>query len=571
MRFSRLVLQNFRSFGPGKVEIDLPRDENILALVGANNAGKSNVIDALRLVLASGRRYSADPADFHRLDITEDLRIELHLRTPLKRENILRKVDEVHGFFLRAWQADRAPDKGQLKTQHYGFDASGDAFRQPSVARRRAAGDVLPADAEPVRYDPVAASTLVRQLGRVHFLSPSLYRAFETSGYGVLAQLLDLYREDFHAAQNMYEIAHSGEIVPRTQAYDRLAKVMTEVLRTPYLATLEDTLSGNLRAVLGPTASGAGVGVQMPTAEELLADVLRLRVQDDVHSPQLPIDRLGAGYQSLLRIAILRTYADLAPKDSRPSVFLIEEPEAYLNPHLRRYFRTTIEALAGGGNDVVITTHDPALVSLTDYPTVMRITKSQGSSSAHRCTDDLEFAYERIAQKLRRGGNAEVLFAQLAILCEGQDDVAFVRALLERVGGDPDSRSISIIDCGSRDNLPDYIALLDELKIDLIVITDGDKTTSETDEKTAENVRKVAEAAGDRAIRFTENIETALGTEKRKPNAAHLVAVAEQLDVNALPPEIQMLRDKLVEVCPPPPPEDCDEDAEEDEAVRIGD
>jgi len=560
VRFLRLSLQNFRSFGPGPVEIELPENENIVALVGANNAGKSNVIDALRLVLASGRRYSADPSDFHRLDVSEEMRIELHLRTPLKRENIFRKVDEVHGFYLRAWQADRAPDKGQLKTQHYGLDASGDTFRQPTVARRRATGEHLPPDAEPVRYDPVPASTLVRQLGRVHFLSPSLYRAFDTSGYGVLAQLLDLYREDFHAAGNLYELAHSGEVVPRTAAYQRLTKVMSDILRTPYLATLEEALGENLRSVLGPTASGATVAVQMPTAEELLADVLRLRVQDDVHSPQLPIDRLGAGYQSLLRMAILRTYAELAPENSQPSVFLIEEPEAYLNPHLRRYFRTTITALADGDNDVILTTHDPAFVSLTDYRTVLRITKTEGRSSAHRCTNELDFAYERVAQKLRRGGNAEVLFAQLAILCEGQDDVAFVRALLERVGGDPDSRSISIIDCGGRENLPDYIALLDQLKVDVVVITDGDKTTAENDEKTAEKVRKVQEAAGDRAVRFIEDIETALGTEKSRGNASRLVAIAEELDLANLPPEIQALRDRLVAVCPPPTDDRPDQD-----------
>jgi hypothetical protein len=65
----------------------------------------------------------------------------------------------------------------------------------------------------------------------------------------------------------------------------------------------------------------------MPTAEELLADVLRLRVQDDADSACLPIDRLGAGYQTLLRLAILRTYADLVLED-RPSVILLEEPEA---------------------------------------------------------------------------------------------------------------------------------------------------------------------------------------------------------------------------------------------------
>jgi predicted ATP-dependent endonuclease of OLD family len=288
----------------------------------------------------------------------------------------------------------------------------------------------------------------------------------------------------------------------------------------------------------------------MPTAEELLADVLRLRVQDDVYSPSLPIDRLGFGYQSLLRMAILRTYAELAP-EGRPSVFLVEEPEAYLNPHLRRFFCSTLRKLAAAGNEIFLTTHDPAFVSLVDYPTVMRITKTEGSSAAHRCTERLDFSYERVAQKLRRGGNAEVLFAQFAILCEGQDDVAFTRVLLERLGCDPDSRSISIVDCGGRENLPDYIQLLDELDIGILVITDGDKTTAESNEKTAEHVGKVADAAGDRAFRFAEDIETALGTEKRKPNTIHLVEIAESLDLDTLPPEIDALRQRLLAVCSP--------------------
>ena len=103
----------------------------------------------------------------------------------------------------------------------------------------------------------------------------------------------------------------------------------------------------------------------LPTAEEMLASALRLRVQDDEYSPRLPIDRLGAGYQSLLRVAILRTYADMAPED-RPAVFLVEEPEAYLNPHLRRFFRSTLVKLAEAGNDVFLTTHDAAFVSLTE-------------------------------------------------------------------------------------------------------------------------------------------------------------------------------------------------------------
>jgi len=361
-------------------------------------------------------------------------------------------------------------------------------------------------DAEPVRFLPAPASRIVPLLGRVHYLSTNLHRAFDTTGYGILAQLLDLYRDDFRSDANTYRIPSSGEVVTRAAAFDRLAARMGEVLRTDKLADLEQSLSDNLHTVLGPTAAGAEVTIALPTAEELLAEVLSLRVQDDAASPVLSVDRLGDGYRSLLRLAILRTYADLAA-DARPAVFLVEEPEAYLNPHLRRYFAGTLRKLAELGNDVLLTTHDAAFVSLADYPTVMRIAKHRASSEAYRCTAALDFSYEKLAQKLRRGGNSEVFFAAKAILCEGQDDVAAVRAMLDRRTIDPDALNISVLDCGGRENLPDYLRLLDELQIDALVITDGDASRIKDNDTTARNVAAVETAATGRMFRFAEDIE----------------------------------------------------------------
>lgn len=538
MRFDRMELRNFRSFGADKTVVAFPDDENLLALVGANNAGKSNLLDALRLVLGGVRRFEADPADFHQLDLSQELRIDLYLREPLKRENVYRKTDEVHGFFFRAWRANRGSQRGQLKTEHYCFDADGKTYVPPAAVGRR--GSATDPNVEPIRYLPTPASRVVSQLGRVHYLGPNMYRAFGTSGYGVLAQLLDIYRHDFRSPENTYRLpGPAGEVITRAEAYDRFAVRLREILRTKKLDDIETSLSENLRAVLGPSAAGAEVSVALPTAEELLAEVLSLRVQDDAASPVLSVDRLGAGYRSLLRLAILRTYAELA-EETRAAVFLIEEPEAYLNPHLRRFFGATLRLLAERGNDVVLTTHDAAFVSLPDYRTVRRMAKTEGHSVVYRCTDPLDFSYERIAQKLRRGGNAEVLFAEKAILCEGSDDVAVVKALLEQLEIEPDSLNISVVDCGGRDTLPDYVRLLDALSIDLLVITDGDKTKAANDGATRKKVETVEKAAKGRVFRFVEDIEHALGCEKQRDNAAQLVSLIDDLNLGDLADDHQI-------------------------------
>lgn len=533
MRFDRIELTHYRSFGRGKAVIPFPGEANIAVFVGSNNAGKSSFLTAVRWALGARRREAGDPSDFHQLDITEDLRIELFLRNPLKRENIYRKTDLIQSFYFRAHRGERGPDKGQIKTENYCTDTTGKTYRPPAALGKRSGQPE--SDVEPVRFLPAPASRIAAQLGRVHYLGPNLYRAFDTSGYGVLAQLLDLYRDDFRAETNTYELPHNKEVISRAAAFDRLATRMAEVLRTEKLAEIEGALSENLRFVLGPTAAGAEVTIALPSAEELLAEILSLRVQDDVASPVLSVDRLGDGYRSLLRLAILRTYADLAG-DTRPSVFLVEEPEAFLNPHLRRYFASTLQKLANQGNDVLITTHDAAFVSLPDYRTVIRIEKRDGVSRASSCAASLNFSYERLAQKLRRGGNAEVFFAAKAILCEGQDDVAAVRALLDRCGIDPDAASVSVLDCGGRMNLPDYVRLLDELHIEALVITDGDASKIKDGDSTAKDVEAVERAAKGRLFRFAEDIESALGTEKRaRDNPSHLVETIDGLDLRSLP------------------------------------
>lgn len=557
MRFSQIELTNYRSFGPGKVVVEFPEEESIVAMVGANNAGKSNLLSAVRLALGGGPRTAGEPSDFYQLDITKELRVDLALREPLRRENLYRKVDSVTGFYFRAHCGERGSEKGQIKTENYCLDKDGKTYRPPAALGHRS-GE-LEEGAEPVRFLPAPASRIAPLLGRVHYLSPNLYRAFNTSGYGVLAQLLDLYRDDFRSDANTYKVP-SGETVTRAAAFDRLAGRMSDVLRTTKLAEIEQSLSENLRSVLGPTAAGAAVTVAMPTAEELLAEILSLRVQDDAASPVLAVDRLGDGYRSLLRLAILRTYVDLA-SEARPAVFLVEEPEAYLNPHLRRHFAGTLRTLAERGNDVLLTTHDAAFVSLCDYPTVMRVVKTGASSRTHRCTASLDFAYERLVQKLRRGGNSEMFFAAKVILCEGQDDVAAIRALLERREIDPDALNVSVLDCGSRDNLPDYVRLADELHIDALVITDGDASKAKQDDGTAKKVAAVEAVASERMVRFEEDIETALDTTKRsRDNLAHLLELIAGLDLDDLADdhEISVCVAALMAFCAPP----CEIDAE---------
>src|SRR5690606_2949622 len=92
--------------------------------------------------------------------------------------------------------------------------------------------------------------------------------------------------------------------------------------------------------------------------EEWLVQQLTVAFAVEANAPSMPINRMGDGVQSLVRLAaldVISQYPDLMRNDR--VVVLMEEPETHLHPHLRRKLRTTLDTLAERGYQIVATTH----------------------------------------------------------------------------------------------------------------------------------------------------------------------------------------------------------------------
>ena len=68
MYIAKIKIENFRLFGAGEKAFLLDLSPGLTALVGENDAGKTALVDALRLVLGtSDQEYlRLETADFHR-------------------------------------------------------------------------------------------------------------------------------------------------------------------------------------------------------------------------------------------------------------------------------------------------------------------------------------------------------------------------------------------------------------------------------------------------------------------------------------------------------------------------
>lgn len=407
MRIASLAVSNYRSFGRERAEIVFPEEGNLVSLVGANNAGKSSLLTALQRVLTAGRdRPSLE--DFHNRDASSEVRLEVTLREPLRIANVYKNVDEIGGFYWRAWRKVKGDESGYLDSEHYAFKAG--EPQTPYVPPASVGKKQMAAGVDPPRWVPAPAGRLLGRLGPVHHLDLRLEDAFRTVGRGILARVFDLYRDDFPGDHNTYTITDQEGPVLARDAYDRFMARLAEILRTDLLGTIETSLTKHLQSYLGRGGQEASVGLGLPDADELLLRLLDLRVADYDGGPAMPVDRMGAGYQSLLRLALLETHVELG-LGGASGVYLIEEPEAYLHPHLRRHMRNCLQGLADSGHHVLIVTHDPDLIDLTRPRSILRLTRSADArSTVFRVEDGLQLNYEAIARKVGAKGNGHLPF-----------------------------------------------------------------------------------------------------------------------------------------------------------------
>jgi ABC-type arginine transport system ATPase subunit len=473
---SRLHITGFR----GVADLDLTIEpQTPIYLIGGNNSGKSTVLNAFALVLRGGGFHTFTPTefDFHRATTgraAEDFSISLHFEADeLEHLPAVQGVGSpvpVHGIRV---VGRRKKDK--FEHRHQLFDADGKAITLSS--RTALKGDAKEAYREHglgwtqyyARLDDIRKFLPEVWLLRPDNLDRSLYH-WRT---GPLQRLAKLLSERF--LEQEWEFEYGGK---RRQMPETIGTVHTffqeAVEKFPFWQKdLRPRLESALGSYIGRSAT-IGLRPSIQSIQEWLEQQLAVSFAAEAGGPLTPLQAMGDGWQSLVRMAALESLQHYEPEKQDPVLLLFEEPESFLHPHLRRKLRSVLERLAAAHWIPICSTHAPEFISFSRPQQIVRLWR-MGSQSTHGVLLSGSIPEgPKFQEKLEERGNHEFLFGRRAILCEGKDDCFALTTYFDKIGTDLDGLSVSIVDLGGIDNMPSYASIAKSLGIPWCALTDED-------------------------------------------------------------------------------------------------
>ncbi len=346
MYLSQLDVEGFRSLS--RVSVTLGRDVSVL--VGENSGGKSNVIDALRLL--------TDPIDGRRnLYLDRDDAF----RGPGPGQVTLRATYTGSVEDLAVYQHAASPELDRLLyTLRY---------TPPRAGQMRGQVDwVAGSGADPCDPQPRGRDRLR------HVYLPPLRDAARDLGSGAGTRIRTILDSLLTGPEPVRDAV--GVAIDEAGLLDFVRSRFGEVEAHPVIAAATGRIGTRLsRLTSGAYEQGTGLGFAA-TSVQALARGLRVRMADAGLVPR-EIAESGMGYANLLFIATVLAHLDAA-READLTLLLVEEPEAHLHPPLQAllldYLRdaavaSRITPLTGrwqGYLQVVVTSHAPSLAASAD-------------------------------------------------------------------------------------------------------------------------------------------------------------------------------------------------------------
>lgn len=438
MKIDHIHIENFRSLR----NIDIyPND--LCVFVGENNAGKSNILQALNLVLGESwpTVKSLSENDFFGNNMNNTLLIDIHFKENDK---------NVEKIFFRAGLDDDNL-KAELKMNFSG---------------------------NPTEY--YVKKEIREQFGILYIKAiRDLHYHLGQSSWTLMGKIGRLLNEEFYN-----EVSQSDK---------------TEVEKL--YSTIKSKLSINTFKQLELELKEALSSQLLRTEQEVSLDFQHFDPLNYYKTLQLipkelgeikDINQLGDGMKNMILLALFRAYASTFPGTS---IITIEEPEIYLHPQSRRSLYLLFKELSNAGSQIFYSTHSAEFVDLEYFDDICVVRKEKDGDELYstsvkqidmnsfvskrrmetRLNNITEESIRRFLKNISDSETNNAFFSRFIILVEGNTEKWALPIYAKKLGFDFDKQSIEVLAVRGKSQIETFYTIYNEFNFPIYVIFDGDK------------------------------------------------------------------------------------------------
>lgn len=427
MYISKVVINNFRNYRNFTMDL-----KPFVTVIGENNIGKSNLLDAISLVLSRDisayRRRSLEVLDFNFDALKEfkasvisgalddlsfpEVRVDLYFsELDTEQEAVLDRYwfDKEHSVarisYLYAFKSSKK--KEVIQQYHKILDEKSDAKDVSSYI------DL-----------PIA------------MYEPSIIGGFEDHAVDSydLAMLKMEYLDALRDAKRELNSNSDKKLLYRIlndRDQDQFADIKGKILELDELIKQDDSVLQSLkqdiavyldRLSLVTETSTNQINFQFSSIE--LSEILK-KIGMQYGDESISIEKNGLGRNNLLYIAVVLAHL-YEKQNNHYRLIAIEEPEAHLCPVVQRHLAKNIAAEDGTGKQqIIITTHSTHIASYLDLDSTVVLFKKDRCIYNHYLLEGFDVKKSddksviRYLQKWLNATNSTMFFSRKLILVEG--------------------------------------------------------------------------------------------------------------------------------------------------------